>query len=92
MEKRDQIIAKVISRTKINSHKYRVQIPTSVEDAYHSDKLNGNAYWCDGIELEMSNIRVAFDMLEEGKNLIPGRILLECYMIFEIKMDFRGKA
>ena len=74
LKKRDQIIAKVISRTKKKSHKYGVQIPMSVEDAYQLDKLNGNAYWRDAIELEMSNIRLAFDILEEGKNLEPGHI------------------
>ena len=92
LSKRDQIIAKVISRTKKKTHKYGVQVPTSVDEAYQLDKYNGNDYWRDAIKLEMANIRVAFDILEDDKKLEPGRIFLECCMIFEVKMDFRRKA
>ena len=40
----------------------------------------------------MDNIRVAFGILEDNKMIDPARIFLECYMIFEVKMDFRRKV
>ena len=49
-------------------------------------------FWADAIKLKMDNIRVAFDILEDNKNIEPGRIFLECYMIFEVTMDFWCKS
>ena len=40
----------------------------------------------------MNNIRVAFDILENDQRVEPGRTYLDCYMIFEVKMDFRRKT
>ena len=40
----------------------------------------------------MKNNRVAFDILDKDQNVEAGRIFLECYMIFEVRMDFRRKA
>jgi len=40
----------------------------------------------------MKNVRVAFDILDKEKNLEPGRTYLECYMIFDVKMDLTRKA
>ena len=56
--------------------------------------LTGNicTFWADAIKLEMDNIRVAADILEDNQRTDPGRIFLECYIIFEVKMDFRRKA
>ena len=36
----------------------------SVREAYQLDRENGNTYWADAIELEMKEIRVAFDILD----------------------------
>ena len=35
---------------------------------------------------------IAFDVLEEGKNLEPDREFIKCYMIFNVKMGFTRKA
>ena len=40
----------------------------------------------------MKNVMIAFDVLDEGKNLEPGREFIKCYMIFDVKMDFTRKA
>ena len=61
-------------------------------DILRLEKGNGNTYWRDAIREEMSNIRVAFDILDALRNVEPGRIYLDCYMCFEVKMDFRRKA
>ena len=87
----------MISRTKKKTQKYGIQIPRSVEEAYNLDKemskLTGKicTFWADAIKLKMDNIRVAFDILEDNKNIEPGRIFLECYMIFDVKWTFGVK-
>ena len=63
-----------------------------MKEAYEIDKENGNKYWAKAIEEKMENIRVAFDTLEDGTNVEPGRTFLNCYMIFETKIDFKRKA
>ena len=40
----------------------------------------------------MRNNRIAFDILDEGQSVEPGRKYLECYMIFDVKMDMTRKA
>ena len=40
----------------------------------------------------MKNINVAFDILDNGKSIEPGRTYLDCYMYFEVKMDVIRKA
>ena len=92
LKKQDDIIAKVKSRMKKKTHKYGIKIPRSVKEAYQLDKENGNTYWTDAVKLEMQENRVAFDIMDRGRQVEPGRIYLECYMIFEVKMDFRRKA
>ena len=43
-------------------------------------------------KIKMENIRVAFDILDDSRKVEPGRTYLECYMIFEVKIDLRRKA
>ena len=92
LKKKNSIIAKVKSRTKKKTHKYGHVIPRSVADAIRLDKENGNNLWSNAIKKEMSNVRVASDVLEKGQKRRPGSTFLECYMIFDIKMDFTRKA
>ena len=42
LRRRDRIIYAVNKRIKIMSHKYGVEVPTSIEHAYRIDKANGN--------------------------------------------------
>ena len=92
LKHRDRVIAKVKSRSKKKTHKYGIQIPRNVREAYELDTANKNTYWADAISAEMTENRVAFDILEQDQKVEPGRKYLECYMIFEVKMDFRRKA
>jgi hypothetical protein len=43
------------------THKFAIEIPRSAEEAYKLDEKNGNTFWRDAIEKEMSNLKVAFD-------------------------------
>jgi Reverse transcriptase (RNA-dependent DNA polymerase) len=63
-----------------------------VEDALALDKANGNTLWYDAIQKEMSNVRIAYNILEAGASPPIGYKCIPCRMIFDIKMDFTHKA
>ena len=92
LRKRDRVIMAVNSRVKKRSHKYGVEVPTSVSDAYRLDAINGNNYWGQAIKKEMGNVLIAFDLLEVGDK--PPRNLkrLGVHLIFDVKMDLTRKA
>ena len=54
------------------THKYGIEIPTSVEHAKEIDRRNKNRAWQDAIDLEMKNMSVAFKILESGGHVPPG--------------------
>ncbi|KAL7475906.1 LOW QUALITY PROTEIN: hypothetical protein ACHAW6_001802 [Cyclotella cf. meneghiniana] len=61
LKKRDRIISLVKHQsTRYNqlTHKFGIELPKSVDEAYTVNK----AIWCDVIELEMRNVRVAYDV------------------------------
>ena len=92
LRKRNHIISKIKSRKTKKSHKYGIEVPRTVKEAYELDRLNNNNLWRKAIQKEMNNVRVAFDILDEGRKVQPGRTYLECYLIFDVKMDFTRKA
>ena len=92
LRKRDYIISKVTTRVRKKTHKYGIRVPSSVKEAYEIDKLNGNTFWANAISKEMTNVSIAFDILEEDENLPPGFTLATCHLIFDVKMDFTRKA
>ena len=94
LKKRDRIIAKVAKRYAKVTHKFGIELPTSVEHAYEIDRKNGNTLWRDAIEQEMTNVRVAFKVLGDDDVVPPGYQQMQCHMIFDIKLGegFRRKA
>ena len=67
-EKRQVILAALKKRIRKATHKYGIEIPTSVEHAFELDRKNGNNLWKDALEMEMYNIGVAFEILEDEEN------------------------
>ena len=65
LRRRDRIIAAANARVRRVSHKYGIQIPNSVLEAYKIDERNGNTFWRDAINKEMENLKVAFDILPD---------------------------
>lgn len=56
------------------------------------DGINGNTYWGDGTRKEMTNVMVAFDIIEKGENL-PNKLReLGVRMIHDVKMDLTQRA
>ena len=89
---RDTIIAAVNTHAKRKSHKYGIEVPTSTNNALCIDKENGNMCWTNTVNLEMSKIGTAFDVLKRGQQALPGWRKSSGHIIFDVKMDFTRKA
>ena len=75
------------------THKFGIEVTTTVSEAIELDKKNGDTHWSDGISSEMNNVKVAFDVLHDGQNAPIGHKFVKCHMIFDVKMeDFHQKA
>ena len=92
LKKRDVILSAVKSRICKTTHKYGIEIPNSVEHAYQIDAKNGNTFWRDAIKKEMTNVGIAFEVLEEGLSAPPGWHKVTGHLVFDVKMDFTRKA
>ena len=93
LKKRDRIISAVNKRYHKRTHKFGIRVPKTVEEAIQIDKENGNTLWQDATGKEMKNVRVAFDIQNDGSSEPIGYQLIRCHMIFDVKMEsFRRKA
>ena len=96
MKKRERIISLVRQRQARyhkRTHKFGIELPTSVKDAYALNKKNGNTFWADAIAKEMKNVKVAFDILPDGQSAPIGHQQMKYNMMFDVKMDdFSQKA
>ena len=65
----------------------------TVKEAVGLDAKNGDTKWMDAISKEMTNVRVAFDILKDGDHATIGHKQINCHMGYDLKMeDFRRKA
>eukprot|EP00804_Cyclotella_cryptica_P021920 CCRYP_000874-RA/>CCRYP_000874-RA protein AED:0.26 eAED:0.26 QI:0/0/0/1/1/1/2/0/446 len=96
LKKRDRIISFVKCRSAryhMQTHKYGIELPKTVEEAYAINCATDTTFWHDGIEKEMKNLHVAFDVLADGVAPPADHQYIRCHMIFDVKMeDFRRKA
>eukprot|EP00957_Ditylum_brightwellii_P011790 889546-Ditylum_brightwellii.AAC.1 len=63
---------RVMARIEKTTHKYRIEIPTSLPHAYEIDAANNNTFWQDTIMKEMTNIGIAFEILENDMKTPTG--------------------
>ena len=92
LKKRNAIISAMKVRLRKTTHKYGIEIPTSVDHAMAIDRKNGNTMWKDALALEMINVGVAFEILEEGQMAPLGWNKASGHLIWDVKMDFTRKA
>ncbi len=92
LKKRNRCIAAANARVKKATHKYGIEIPTSIEHAKRIDEKNGNTYWQDAIKKEMYNVSIAFEILDHDEPVPPGWTPSSGHIIFDVKMDFTRKA
>ena len=92
LRSRDRIIAGVNKRISRTNHKHGVELPTSVAHAKKLDEKNGNTLWTDAINREMENLKVVFDVLEDGAKIPVGCKKVSSHLVFDIHMMLEGKA
>ena len=85
LRKRTRIICKVKSRYWSRTHKYGVELPKTVEEAYAIDKKTNTRFWRDAIEKEMKNVMPAFKFTDD--DTIPiGFKKIDCHIVFDVKL------
>ena len=90
--KRDRIIAAVYARVFCSTHKYGIEVPTSVDHPKRLDASNGNRFLQEAIDKYMISVAVAFEILDEGKLAPVGWIKASVNLVFDVNMDFIRKA
>jgi hypothetical protein len=91
LRKRDVILSAIKTRVRKMTHKYGIELPTSVAHAIEIDRKNGDTKWQDAIALEMVNVGVVFEVLD-GKPIPIGWRKVTGHLVFDVKMDFTRKA
>ena len=92
LKKRDKIIASAKARVPRTTHKYGIEVPTSIAHAKQLDMKNGNTIWMDALRKEMYGIQVAFDFKTHHASAPPGYSRSSGHIIWDVKMDFTCKA
>ena len=73
------------------SHEFGIELPKTVEQALSMD-ANGSTLWTNVIK-ELQSDKVAFEILSDETKAHIGYQLMNCHMVFYIKiMDFKCKA
>ena len=67
LKKRQVILAALKKRIRKTTHKYGIEISTSVEHAFELDRKNGNNLWKDALEMKMYNNGVYLKSWRMGK-------------------------
>jgi hypothetical protein len=92
LRKWDVIVSAVNSRVQKTSHKYGIELPSSMKNAIEIDRKNGNTFWQDALVEEMGNVCVAFEILGLNAKAPPGWHKASGHIVFGVKMDFTWKA
>ena len=95
LKMRDRIIASIKkqqTRYLKKSHKFGIELSKTVKQVYAVDNKNGNILWADEIYNEMENVKVAFEVLPDGKSVPICYQFVQCRMVCSIKIeDFRQR-
>jgi hypothetical protein len=92
IKKCERIISAVRTRATKRSHKFGIEVPTSVKRALEIDQETNSNLWRKAIEKEMHHVMCAFEILDEDAPEPRMSKRIPCHMIFDVKMDFTRKA
>ena len=70
LKKRERIISLVRKRNTCylkRNKKFGIALPKNVKEALQLDKEKGNTTWADAIATDMKNVKVAFNILNDGE-------------------------
>ena len=92
MLKKSLIIISLVKKRKAlylkNTHKFGIELPKSVAQAYALDENNGNILWEDSIDKKIKDVSPAFSKLDHGDIVPIGYQVVNCPMIFDVKMEY----
>jgi hypothetical protein len=83
----NSLVKRCITRYLKRMHKFRIEMPKTVQEALPLDRQNGNTLWADAIAKELKNMKVAFKVLPGGIPAPIGYQKIPCHMIFDVKME-----
>ena len=69
------------------THKFGIEMPKTVRKAAKLDAKNEDTKWMDAIPKEMTNVRVAFDILKDGDRAPIGHKHINCHMRYDVDME-----
>jgi hypothetical protein len=67
IKKESRLIKAVKLCTSQRSHKFEIYVPKTVEEALKIDQETYTTFWRDAIQKEMTNNKVAFQILDENE-------------------------
>jgi hypothetical protein len=91
LRRHNVIIKKVKTQYWKCTHKFGIELPKSVSEAYAIDRRTGTDFWQKAIEKEMANNAIAFEF-RDGDVIPIGYKHIDCHMIFDIKSNLTWKA
>jgi hypothetical protein len=54
------------------SHKFDIELPTSINHARALDRINENNLWMEALQKKMFNIGIAYEVLDDGASAPKG--------------------
>ena len=78
------LLSKIKTLFHKNDLKLGLEVPKTTKQALGIDLKNGNAFWRDAIDKEMSGIKKAFKFLDNDLKTPPGFKRVNCHIIFYV--------
>ena len=90
---RRRMISRLKTHHKIRKQtKFGIVVPKTLEEARELDAENGNQLWEKATKKELNKVKVAFKLLDDETGPPVGSKLINCHLIFDVKMDLTRKA
>ena len=67
------------------THKLGIEIPKSIKHAEALDRQNGNMLWMDALRREITNVRIAFEVLRDGDNVPLNYQKIDTHVVWDVK-------
>ena len=81
---RKRMISRLKTHHKIRKRsKFGIIVPKTLEEARELDLANGNTLWEAATKKELDNVKVAFELLEDGASVPIGSKLINYHLIYD---------
>jgi len=98
--RRAKVLQRMMNQAKMSSkrnavrYKFGVRVPRSVKEAYELDRANGNTFWTEAIQLEITQLLEyeTYDDRGVGKRVPDGYQQIRMSWVFDVKQSGKRKA